>query len=168
MYSFVRYSLDALLHTLFLPVINAELRFFAESWNEHKIDSKTGPRRSPWDMWVFDMLARGVRGNPLGQPTEEPLTEEQLEVYGVDWAALQQQDIRDAQAANNPGEGHSSWIGRRGPPDNLAGVELDPPASHVNAADVFHQFSHDSWEGDQTQRWRIGLNLACSLHPSLF
>ncbi|KZT31607.1 hypothetical protein SISSUDRAFT_959538, partial [Sistotremastrum suecicum HHB10207 ss-3] len=51
-----------LLHQLFLPVINLELQFFAESWNEHKIDSKTGPRRSPWDMWGFDMLIHGVRG----------------------------------------------------------------------------------------------------------
>ena len=26
-----------LLHFIFLPAINAELRFFAESWNEHQI-----------------------------------------------------------------------------------------------------------------------------------
>lgn len=53
-----------LLHLLFLPVINSVLAFFAQSWNEHKIEIRDGPNRSPSDMFGFDMLVHGLRGYP--------------------------------------------------------------------------------------------------------
>ncbi|EPQ50124.1 hypothetical protein GLOTRDRAFT_67157, partial [Gloeophyllum trabeum ATCC 11539] len=71
-----------LLHHLYLPRINAELTFFAESWNQHRIQIRNGPNRSPADMFGFDMYVHGVRGDQL---PEENLNEEELEVYGVDW-----------------------------------------------------------------------------------
>ncbi|KZT34556.1 hypothetical protein SISSUDRAFT_991708 [Sistotremastrum suecicum HHB10207 ss-3] len=158
-----------LLHIIFLPIINAELQFFAESWNEHKIDSRTGPRRSPWDMFVFDMLVHGVRGDPLHAEQQESLSQAELEVYGVDWPALHQQNVRDAQALNNPrDEGHTSWIGQQGPPPQLGGVELEPPAGSINASDYFVAFSHSTFHENQMQRWVDGLALAHSLYPELF
>ncbi|KAI0316586.1 hypothetical protein OF83DRAFT_1026042, partial [Amylostereum chailletii] len=75
-----------LLHHLFLPVINAELVFFAESWNQNRIQMRHQPSRSPADMFGFDMLTQGVRGDVL---PEENLSEQELEVYGVDWEGLQ-------------------------------------------------------------------------------
>ncbi|KZT31146.1 hypothetical protein SISSUDRAFT_995483, partial [Sistotremastrum suecicum HHB10207 ss-3] len=155
-----------LLHSLFLPVINAELQFFAEAWNEHKIDSKTGPRRSPWDMWVFDMLVLGVRGNPL--ESDQPLTSEELEVYGIDWPAFNQQDIRSSQASNNPrDEGDTSWI-RRGFPAQLNGVELDAPQSDAEHVDIFQEVSYRTQADDQTQRWHQGFALVYAMYPDLF
>lgn len=158
-----------LLHIIFLPLINAELQFFAESWNEHKIDSKTGPRRSPWDMFVFDMIARGVRGDPLAPDPESTLSDEELEVYGVDWAALHEQHIRDSQASNNSrDEGHTSWIGRRGPPPQLNGVELEPPQGTVAASDAFDFFAQHAFHEEPVNCWAQGLSFAHSMYPQLF
>ena len=53
----LRYGLDInnihhiwLLHHLFLRLINQQLTFFAESWNQHRIQIQDGPNRSPADM----------------------------------------------------------------------------------------------------------------------
>ncbi|KAJ7633530.1 hypothetical protein DFH06DRAFT_1272399 [Mycena polygramma] len=118
-----------LLHFLFLATINSQLAFFAQSWNQHRIQIRDGPNRSPADMFVFDMLANGVRGNQL--PAEEVLSEEELEVYGIDWAGLRDDDLLASQRTNNPmGEGASSWVGRVGPPPlgDLSSVVVEPPA----------------------------------------
>lgn len=40
------------------------------------------PSRSPEDLFVFDMMIHGVRGDALN--TEEALNPEELEVFGVD------------------------------------------------------------------------------------
>ncbi|KAJ7938562.1 hypothetical protein B0H13DRAFT_2301598 [Mycena leptocephala] len=73
-----------LLHFLFLATINSQLAFFAQSWNQHRIQIRHGPNRSPADMFVFDMLVDGIQGNQL--PEEELLSEEELEVSGIDTA----------------------------------------------------------------------------------
>ncbi|KAJ6501015.1 hypothetical protein DFH09DRAFT_1252122 [Mycena vulgaris] len=104
-----------LLHFLFLATINSQLAFFAQSWNQHRIQIRHGPNRSPADMFVFDMLVNGVRGNQL--PAEKNLSEEELEVYGIDWAGLRDDTLLASQRENNPmSEGATSWIGRVGPP----------------------------------------------------
>ncbi|KAG8937434.1 hypothetical protein FRC00_005671 [Tulasnella sp. 408] len=69
-----------LLHYLFLSDINADCRFFAEAWNRHKIKNKGQPARSPEDMFFFDMITNGVRGDTLA-PGE-------IESYGIDWEAM--------------------------------------------------------------------------------
>ncbi|KAJ7813533.1 hypothetical protein B0H14DRAFT_3477833 [Mycena olivaceomarginata] len=62
----------------------------------------------------FDMLVHGVRGNQL--PAEEILSAEELEVYGIDWAGLRDDDLLASQRSNNPiAEGASSWVGQVGP-----------------------------------------------------
>lgn len=113
-----------LLHHLFLASINAQLSFFAETWNKHTLQMRrgAGPNRTPEDMFVFDMFVHGVRG-------EELLSPEELEVFGVDWEALGDDAILESlRARNTPGEmGWTSWIGHSGPPEQLGGVELDPP-----------------------------------------
>ena len=101
----LRYGLDInnihhiwLLHHLFLPRINQQLAFLAESWNQHRIQIRDGPNRSPADMFGFDMLVHGVRGDQL---PEEELSEEELEVYGVDWEGLLDEWLLQSQRANN-------------------------------------------------------------------
>ncbi len=115
-----------LLHLIFLPTINNSLQFFAESWNEHQIQIRGGPNRSPSDMFYFDMLVHGVRGEPL----TEMMDHDELEVYGIDWEALQEEDVRQSQLNNNSiQEGGSSWIGNTGPPANLSEVVVHSPNS---------------------------------------
>ncbi len=131
-----------LLHTLFLPTINAQLAFFAQSWNLHKLQIRDGPNRSPADLFGFDMLVHGIRGTRLPLPTtntaDENLTAEELEVYGVDWEALRDDRLLQSQEEGNADEGFTSWVGRQGPPQNLNEVRLDPPESPLSEQQTSH------------------------------
>jgi hypothetical protein len=114
-----------LLHLLFLPVINLQLQFWAESWNLHKISSNTDhPSRSPDDMFGFDMLVCGLRGDFLNDLV---LGDEELEVFGVDWEGLHEDTLLRSMRENYAHDGASSWIGRRGPPPTLNEVRVEPP-----------------------------------------
>jgi hypothetical protein len=116
-----------LLHRLFLNTINQQLSFFAESWNQHRLQIRNGPNRSPADLFGFDMFVHGVRGDQL---PDEQLNDEELEVYGVDWEGLHDETLLQSQRRNNTtNEGWSSWVGRVGPPAHLNGVSLNPPPS---------------------------------------
>ncbi|KAF8886368.1 hypothetical protein BD779DRAFT_1611784 [Infundibulicybe gibba] len=107
-----------LLQYLFLPTVNSALSFFAHAWNQHKIQMRNGPNRSPTDMFGFDMLVHGVRGDQL--PDEPAMSTEELEVYGVDWEGLYDSAVLHAHQANNiQQEGATSWVGRIGPPEHL-------------------------------------------------
>jgi hypothetical protein len=124
-----------LLHHLFLPIINQQLAFFAESWNQHRIQIRDGPNRSPADMFGFDMFVHGVRGHQLAD--EEEITQEELEVYGVDWEGLHDDHLLHSQRQNNSvAEGWTSWVGRVGPPDHLNEVSVDPPSGPFLAHQV--------------------------------
>jgi hypothetical protein len=113
-----------LLHTLFLPTLNQRLDFFAESWNQHTIQIRGGPNRSPLDMFGFDMLVHGVRGDAI--PSDD-LTAAELETYGIDWAAYRDGAILQSVRQHARNEPASSWVGQTGPPQNLNEVPLYPP-----------------------------------------
>ena len=85
-----------LLHYLFLQTLNDQLSFFAESWNQHRMQIRDGPNRSPADMFGFDMLVHGLRGDRLSDSTKEDMADEELEVYGVDWEGLQNDRILES------------------------------------------------------------------------
>lgn len=124
-----------LLHYLFLDYVNYDLTFFTDAWNQHKIAMHGGPRRSPADMFGFDMLIHGVRGDP---PSDHLTENDELEVYGVDWEALQDDTLRASHAGNNStSEGWSSaWIGHTGPPEHLNEVQVDPPELGAQEMDL--------------------------------
>ena len=86
-----------LLHFLFLPIINQQLAFFADGWNQLCIQIQDVPNRSPADLFGFDMIVHGIRGHQL--PVE--LSNEELEVYGVDWEALIDERLLQSQRNNN-------------------------------------------------------------------
>jgi hypothetical protein len=73
-----------LLHHLFLSIINQQLVFFADAWNQHHIQIRDGPNCSPADLFGFNMMVHSIHGDWL----PEDLTEEELEVYQLDWEAL--------------------------------------------------------------------------------
>ena len=52
-----------LLHCLYLSDLNTELASFAEGWNQHQMQLCNGPNCSPANMFGFDMLVHGVRGD---------------------------------------------------------------------------------------------------------
>ncbi|KAJ7026741.1 hypothetical protein C8F04DRAFT_1238490 [Mycena alexandri] len=113
-----------LLHHLFLPTINDQLTFFTQSWNEHQIQIRNGPNRSPADMFYFDTLVHGAHGHALAAD----LSEEELEVYGVNWEGLHDDTLLQSQRENNAEEtGWTSWLGRVGPPEHLNEVPVESP-----------------------------------------
>ena len=84
-------------------------------------------------MFYFDMLAHGVRGELL----TDMMDHDELEVYGIDWEALQDDDIRQSQLNNNGiQEGGTSWIGNVGPPADLNEVLVISPTSPFNTEEV--------------------------------
>ncbi|KAJ7166345.1 hypothetical protein C8R43DRAFT_878082 [Mycena crocata] len=177
----IRYGLDInninhiwLLHFLFLSTINSQLAFFAQSWNQHRIQIRRGPNRSPADMFVFDMLVNGVRGNQL--PDDE-MSEEELEVYGIDWEGLRDENLLDSQRGNNPvAEGASSWIGRVGPPAlaDLSSVIVEPPAGTLGEEEVLQLYSAvqhlvgSAEDADCIMAWTSALSHVRVLCPGIF
>jgi hypothetical protein len=126
-----------LLHTLFLPILNSQLELFAQGWNSHRIQIRGGPNRSPEDMFGFDMITNGLRGDFIG----DSLSDEELEVYGIDWAAYHDEQVLRSVRENAANEPASSWIGQAGPPPNLNEVPLYSPAGPViSGTDSTEQF----------------------------
>jgi len=161
-----------LLHHLFLPVINRQLEFFTEAWNQHRIQIRNGPNRSPADMFGFDMLVHGVRGDRL---PEGELNEEELEVYGVDWEALHDDQFLRSQRDNNPQtEGWSSWAGRTGPPQDLNEVSVEPPSGGLLPHEVdllnhtLQPWMHGMQDSDIIALWVHALGNARVMNHHLF
>ncbi|KAJ7189709.1 hypothetical protein GGX14DRAFT_382908, partial [Mycena pura] len=179
----LRYGLDSnnpahiwLLHFLFLSTINSQLEFFAESWNQHRIQIRNGPNRSPTDMFVFDMFVNGVRGDQL-PPEEENLSQEELEVYGIDWQGLRDENILHSQSLNNScSEEASSWIGETTAPPNLSEVTVEPLTAtlpdQVQAALTEHFSGHFGSAETKLKLlfllWTQSLAFVRSLYPDVF
>ncbi|KAH9830557.1 uncharacterized protein C8Q71DRAFT_885632 [Rhodofomes roseus] len=112
-----------LLHFLFLPMINAEVVGFASGWNHHTI---SGINRTPSDLFGWDMYVHGVRGGQLASDSERPLSEQELEDYGVDFEGLADNALLESHEANNPEvEDVSSFLGRIPPPNRLNTITVD-------------------------------------------
>ncbi|KAE9383831.1 hypothetical protein BT96DRAFT_960972 [Gymnopus androsaceus JB14] len=112
-----------LLQHLFLPTINLQLEFWANSWNLHPISIQSGPNQRPEDIFGFDMLVHGLRGDSL----DEHLTDEELELFGIDWDAYQEDAVLRQLHSNYANESTSSWLQRQGPPSELSEVIVTTP-----------------------------------------
>ncbi|KAJ7053160.1 hypothetical protein C8F01DRAFT_996937 [Mycena amicta] len=163
-----------LLHFLFLATINSQLAFFAESWNNHRIQIRNGPNRSPIDMFGFDMYVCGVRGDEL-PAAEEDLSEEELEVFGIDWQGLRDDAILESQRQNNPlDENSTSWLGRTGPPTDLSHVAVDPPIGTLTEEEVERlvemaaPLMGSAENEDITALWSQALATVRSWYPDVF
>ncbi|KAJ3872646.1 hypothetical protein F5051DRAFT_338978 [Lentinula edodes] len=160
-----------LLQHLFLPIINEQLTFWAESWNRHRVSQRTGPARSPEDMFVFDSLVNGIRGEDLGQFA---MTDEELEVFGVDWEGLQDETLLRTLRSHYADEGSGSWLGRRGPPPNLNEVAVDPPSALLTPEQVTfldQQLQHYirlPREQEVVKLWIDALAIAATMYPNEF
>ncbi|KAK1219067.1 hypothetical protein PQX77_018216 [Marasmius sp. AFHP31] len=160
-----------LLQLLFLDVINEEMTFWYNSWNQHKIAIKDGPSRSPEEMFGFDMLAHGVRGDSL---QSFPMTEEELELFGVDWEGLHDEKILCDLRKNYTDKESSSWIGKRGPPPKTNSVPVDPPPSLLSEEEVAALIHHlellprSSQQDHVRTLWIHGLAFARGLRPDDF
>ncbi len=126
-------------------------------------------------MFGFDMLVHGVRGDQL--PQDENLTEEEIEVYGIDWAALQDEQVLHSVHAHNSNEGSTSWIGHTGPPAHLNEVQLEAPITSeiFDTAEMDHRINN--WAESQSEEpeeltvasiWVYGLAVAHMMYGDIF
>ena len=152
-----------LLHHLFLQTLNQQLSFFSDSWNQHRMQIRGGLNRSPADMFGFDMIVHGLRGDY----PDTVMTDEELEVYGVDWPALQNdQLLASARRSGQQETGSNSWISQAGPPDNLNEVPLFPPDAPyaVTYTDfdtrLMDWLAVEGQNGNISSVWNYGLALA--------
>ena len=158
-----------LLHITFLHILNSQLDFFAQGWNSHKIQIRGGPNRSPEDMFGFDMMANGFRGNFISNS----LSDEELEIYGIDWAAYRDEQVLRSVRENTT-EPASSWIGQAGPPPNLNEVPLySPPGPDIDSSEQFLQelaavFEVDGSEVTIPLAWSRALAIAHSTYGNVF
>ena len=84
------------------------------------------------------MMVHGVQGGWL---PEEVMAEEEMEVYGVDWEGLNDDQLLCSQRENNHmHEGSSSWIGWTGSPQHLNEVPMYPPLSNTLTSDELLDF----------------------------
>ncbi|KAF8218146.1 hypothetical protein K438DRAFT_1747368 [Mycena galopus ATCC 62051] len=123
-------------------------------WNE--------ANQSPTKMFVFDMY--------LPQE-EEDFGEDDVEVYGIDWQGLCDDDVLHLQAQNNSStEGSSSWVGHTGPPPDLSQVIGQPPMGTLaeeEATKLYNSFSHligSAEDGDIILLWSQALAYVCALY----
>ncbi|KAL0562770.1 hypothetical protein V5O48_019309, partial [Marasmius crinis-equi] len=158
-----------LLHLLFLPFINESIEFWRQSWNNHKITMKDSAARSPEDMFGFDMVIQGFRGDAVND-----MTPEELEIFGVDWEALHDDDVLRAVRENYADAEDTSWIGRTGPPppSKLNKVEVHPPPcglSETQIAQLLHHVANlpcTTRRDDVRSLWLNGLAFARYLDPA--
>ncbi|KAJ7607881.1 hypothetical protein FB45DRAFT_982658 [Roridomyces roridus] len=140
-----------LLHFLFLPTINDQLTLCA-----------SGPSRSPADLFGFDSLVHGVRGHAL----EAELTVEELEVYGVDWEALNNDSLLESNRTNNTNDTDSFVLGRTVPVEAPSG-----PFGPVDMAALEARIA--PWRGLASneavvQAWTYGLAVCRTINGNLF
>ncbi|KAJ7914589.1 hypothetical protein B0H13DRAFT_1872840 [Mycena leptocephala] len=82
------------------------------------------------------MHAHGVLGSQT-QTDAAAMSEEEMEVFGVDWEALRDDNLMDSREENNPiNKESTSWLGRIGPPQNLNEVSVEPPTGPFSAAEM--------------------------------
>lgn len=143
-----------------------------QGWNQHRISQRDGPNRSPEDMFGFDMLVRGIRGDSVDQFA---MSDEELEVFGVDWEGLQDETLLRALRRNYAHEeGSSTWHGRHGPPPNLNEVQVDPPSGIVTTDqirsldDALQHIPQSSEQVDVVNLWTTALAYVRTLYPREF
>ncbi|KAJ3884750.1 hypothetical protein GG344DRAFT_60180 [Lentinula edodes] len=160
-----------LLQHLFLATINEHLSFWAESWNNHRISQRNAPSRSPEDMFGFDMITNGLRGESLD---EVAMTDEELEVFGLDWEGLRDEALLRSLRRNYSNEGSSSWLGQRGPPPELNQVVVNPPPDLFMPEQLAHMdeqlqgFARGPQVEDVVHLWTTALAIARSTSSNLF
>lgn len=110
-------------------------------------------------MFGFDMLVHGIRGDEF-----HAIDHQDLQLYGVDWEALQDGDIEVSRLGDSTVDGgmpsQTAWSG---PPENLSEVTVDEPTCDLSTDNVdalytfvrplFDFSDHDSL----MRRWTLAL-----------
>ncbi|RPD52483.1 hypothetical protein L227DRAFT_514753 [Lentinus tigrinus ALCF2SS1-6] len=126
-----------LLHHLFLHSLNQDAQDWAQSWNAHTLHIQGERAASPRELFMFGMVRHGPRGMDLQpEPVNDPVDD--LAAYGVDWAAMENQNLMRHHAAHNPSasRNHSQPFTPASRPEHLHEVTCDPPRCPLTPAQV--------------------------------
>ena len=102
------------------------------------------------------------------------MSEEELEVFGVDWEGLHNDTLLQSREENNPStKGTGMWLVHNGPSEHLNEVPVEPPTSiflvekliWINGALAHMAGSMD--DADVAQLWVQPLALAQDIHPNI-
>ena len=116
-------------------------------------------------------MVHGIHGDQL---PEEVMSDEDLEVYGVDWEGLHDEQLLHSQRQNNSiHEGSTSWIGHTGHPQNLNEVSVYAPLSDALTSDELVGLAETihPWYGLPENRlsvWSYGLGYARGVRGDVF
>ena len=115
-------------------------------------------------MFYFDMHVHGVQGENLG----DMMDMDELEVYGIDWEALHDDNLHESHLINNSiREQETSWISCIRPPPELNEVRVESPNTLFNMQEELNQvyMSIQPWIGRSdnesvAQAWMHALAVA--------
>ena len=114
------------------------------------------------------MMVYGVHGDSL---PEEDMSNEDIEIYGVDWEALSDNRLLHSQVENNStNKGSTSWIGRTGPLQHLNEVSVYPPSSDklLGLAETVHPWYGLPDNENKFLVWSHGLGYVKVLWGNIF
>lgn len=125
-----------LVHYLFLHIINHEALEWANSWNSHVISLPDQRNATPHALRFFSILQGGGRGidaegNVLAgyEPLADDLREDEIEEYGIDWNAYDDQRVQAHHSLNNHLDhlAHNPFVAHWPEEHNI--VDVDVPSS---------------------------------------
>ena len=126
-------------------------------------------------MFGFDMITNDIQGDFIS----DSLSNKDLKIYGIDWAAYHDEQVLRSVRENASSEPASSWIGQAGPLPNLNEVPLyspaGPPIAGVDSSEQFLQevaavFVVNASGGEVTiaLAWSQALAIAHSIFGNVF
>ena len=146
-----------LLHHLFLDAINQDATSWAEAWNSHKLQIRGEPQQTPQEMFFFSMLEDGPRGVSDGQRIrdgdgdpgveDEEVEDEDLATYGIDWDAMDDEQLMEHHYENNPPQLSNPF---ETAPPTLSEVTCAPPSCPLSEEAVHQLDLHLSQGVDLT------------------
>ncbi|KAL0566027.1 hypothetical protein V5O48_015991 [Marasmius crinis-equi] len=160
-------ELLGLLHLIFLPEINRDLKSWQNDWNHHQITfkkEKKSSRATPIEMWNKSQLTRGIRGL---EPLEDTplLTSPEAVIPNFGFSDLLLNQMR-------PRVSGGRWIVNvERVPESMAYVEVDPPRSFLMTTEIeelearlraIHNTTRKSW-AVRRQMWIDGCRIASEL-----
>ena len=121
------------------------------------------------------MFTQGVRGTQLPTPIDTSISEEELEVFGVDWESLCSDTLLQSREANDPStEDTGSWLGYNGPPEHLNEVPVEPPTGIFSMEELtwidgaLAHMAGSVYDADVARLWVQALALAWNTYLNMF
>lgn len=155
-----------LLCHLYLDLLNRDALAWIAAWNCHKMDIRGQRPRCPEQMFYFGMIQNGPRGISTLR-VEPPLEEDipNLEEYGVDWEALEDEELMEHHLETN------DFVPVGAPPE-MAEVFVEPFDCPLNPAQVRQLNEHMVGEVDvnsndmlvRRRMWVVALTKCRSLY----